>query len=185
MPLTLETPRLILRQWKDADLDPWAEMNTDPRVMEFFPVNYDRVRSDETAHRTRDELERLGYGFWVVEPKATGKFSGIIGINEIPYEVPFTPKTEVGWRLTYDAWGHGYATEGAKACLGVAFNTLGWDEVVAITALVNARSEKVMQRLGMSRDLSADFDHPRVEEGSFLRRHMLYRIRKDEFTAKG
>jgi len=94
--------------------------------------------------------------------------------------VPFTPAREVGWRLAYDTWGHGYATEGAKAALAMAFDRLGWDEVVAVTALVNKRSERVMQRLGMVRDPNADFDHPRVPEGHLLRRHMLYRIRRDQ-----
>jgi len=180
MPLTIETPRLLLRQWKDSDVDPWAEMNADPRVMEFFPWTFDRARSEETAARMRRELERDGFGFYVVELKHNGQFAGIIGIDEIPYDVPFTPAREVGWRLAYDTWGHGYATEGAKAALAMAFDRLGWEEVVAVTALVNKRSERVMQRLGMVRDPSADFDHPRVPEGHALRPHMLYRIRRDQ-----
>jgi RimJ/RimL family protein N-acetyltransferase len=176
-PLIVETPRLILRQWRDSDLDPWAEMNADPRVMEFFPGTYDRARSEETANLMRISLERDGYGLWAVELKGDGRFAGMIGINEMTYDVPFEPRREVGWRLAYDAWGHGYATEGARASLRVAFETLGWDEVVAMTALCNQRSERVMQRLGMVRD--ADFDHPRLAKGHRLRRHMLYRIRKD------
>jgi len=184
MPLIIETPRLILRQWNESDLDPWAAMNADPRVMEFFPGTNDRARSEETANRMRISLERDGYGLWAVELKHNGSFAGMIGLNDIPYSVPFEPRREVGWRLAYDAWGCGYAAEGARAALRVAFDTLGWDEVVAMTAFVNLRSERVMQRVGMVRDLTGDFDHPRIEEGHPLRRHMLYRIRKGGMPAE-
>jgi len=174
----LETPRLILRQWRDADLDAWAEMNADPRVMEFFPALYDRARAEGTAASMREEIERDGYGFWAVEIKATGAFAGMIGLNEITYDIPVHPKREVGWRLAFDAWGHGYATEGARAALQFAFGKLGWPEVVAFTAAINERSQRVMDRLGMTRDPAADFDHPRVEPSSPLRPHVLYRVKR-------
>jgi RimJ/RimL family protein N-acetyltransferase len=176
--VTLETPRLILRQWRDADVEAWADMSADPRVMEFFPELYDRARSEKTLARMRTELERDGYGMWAVEIKQTGRFAGVIGIEDIPYEMPFTPTREVGWRLAFDAWGHGYATEGAKASLDFAFEKLGWDEVVAITAGINTRSQRVMERLGMIRDMSGDFDHPRIAVGHPLRPSVLYRIRR-------
>jgi ribosomal-protein-alanine N-acetyltransferase len=179
MPFTIETPRLILRQWRDADIDPWAEMNADPRVMEFFPALYDRTRAEETAASMRSEIERDGYGFWAVEIKATGAFAGMIGLNEVADDVPVTPKREVGWRLAFDAWGHGYATEGARAALQFAFDQLGWPEVVAFTAAINERSQRVMERLGMIRDTAADFDHPRVPEGDPLRRHVVFRVRRE------
>lgn len=178
MSVTLETPRLLLRQWCDADVDAWADMSADSRVMEFFPGVYGRARSEETAARMQATLERDGYGMWAVEVKQTGRFAGVIGIQDIPYEMPFTPAREVGWRLAFDAWGHGYATEGAQVSLDYAFEKLGWDEVVAITAVMNARSQRVMQRLGMVRDMAGDFDHPRIEEASPLRRHVLYRVRR-------
>jgi ribosomal-protein-alanine N-acetyltransferase len=174
----LETPRLILRQWRDADLDAWAEMNADPRVMEFFPALYDRARAEKTAASMREEIERDGYGFWAVEIKASGAFAGMVGLNEITYDIPVHPKHEVGWRLAFDAWGHGYATEGARAALQFAFGKLGWPEVVAFTAAINERSQRVMQRLGMLRNPDDDFDHPRVEPGSPLRRHVLYRVKR-------
>jgi len=178
MPIKIETPRLILRQWRDADLDAWAEMNADPRVMEFFPALYDRARAEGTAASMREEIERDGYGFWAVEIKATGAFAGMIGLNEITYDIPVHPKREVGWRLAFDAWGHGYATEGARAALQFAFGKLGWPEVVAFTAAINERSQRVMDRLGMTRDPAADFDHPRVEPSSPLRPHVLYRVKR-------
>lgn len=154
-------------------------MNADPRVMEFFPALYDRARAEETAASMRQEIERDGYGFWATEIKATGAFAGMIGLNEIAYEIPVSPKREVGWRLAFHAWGHGYATEGARAALQFAFDELGWPEVVAFTAAINERSQRVMRRLGMIRDPGSDFDHPRVPEGDRLRRHVLYRIRRE------
>ncbi len=183
MSFGIETPRLILRQWRDADIDPWAEMNADPRVMEFFPALYDRARAEETVARMREEIERDGYGFWAVEIKATGAFAGMIGLNEVAGDIPVHPKTEVGWRLAFDAWGHGYATEGAQAALRFAFGNLGWPEVVAFTAAVNERSQRVMRRLGMVCDPASDFEHPRLPEGSALRHHVLYRIRRERAGA--
>jgi RimJ/RimL family protein N-acetyltransferase len=175
---TIETPRLLLRGWRDADVESWAEMNADPRVMEFFPRTYDRARAEAMACEIRTQLERNGYGWWIVEIKESGRFAGVICIDDVGYEVPFAPPREVGWRLAFDAWDHGYATEGAAAALDFAFHTLGWDEVVAMTAALNIRSQRVMERLGMKRDLAGDFEHPRIEEGHRLRRHVLYRIRK-------
>lgn len=178
MPLTVETPRLILRQWKDSDLDPWAEMNADPRVMEFYPRVYDRARADEMAGWMRGELERKGYGWWAAELKETGRFIGVIAADDINYDVPFTPAREIAWRLAFDAWHHGYATEGAAAAVQFAFDRLGWDEVVAFTTPLNLPSERVMQRLGMTRDPAEDFGHPKIEPGHRLHRMILYRLKK-------
>jgi ribosomal-protein-alanine N-acetyltransferase len=175
----IETSRLILRQWRDADLDTWAEMNADPRVMEFFTEPLDRARSDEVASKMRARIERDGYGLWAVEIKETGAFAGLIGLNEMAADIPVAPKREVGWRLAFDAWGYGYATEGAEAALQFAFGKLGWPEVVAVTAAINERSQRVMRRLGMIRDPAADFEHPRVPEGNPLRPHVLYRIHRE------
>lgn len=179
MSLTLETSRLILRQWRDTDLDAWAEMSADPRVMEFFPEVLDRVRANESAARMRARIDRDGYGLWAVEIKQTSAFAGVIGLNEMAGDIPVTPKREVGWRLAFDAWGHGYATEGARAALRFAFEELGWDEVIAITAAINERSQRVMQRLEMIRDPAADFEHPRLPEGHQLRRHVLFRVHRE------
>ncbi|HEX5275658.1 MAG TPA: GNAT family N-acetyltransferase [Candidatus Rubrimentiphilum sp.] len=178
-PRAVETPRLILRQWCDADLDTWAQMNADPHVMEFFTERLDRASSDEVAAKMRARIDRDGYGLWAVEIKETGAFAGLIGLNEMAADIPVTPKREVGWRLAFDAWGRGYATEGARAALQFAFDELGWPEVVAVTAVINKRSQRVMERLGMIRDPDADFDHPRVPEGNRLRRHMLFRIDRE------
>lgn len=174
---TIETPRLILRPWRDEDLEPWFAMNSDPRVMEFFVQPYTRDEAERTMALMRRYLERDGYGWWVLERKDDALFAGVIALQDVPFTAPFTPATEVGWRLTHACWGSGYATEGARGALDFAFNERKLHEVVAMTAVVNVRSQRVMQRLGMTHDPRDDFDHPRIEPGHPLNRHVLYRVR--------
>jgi RimJ/RimL family protein N-acetyltransferase len=173
----IETPRLILRGWRDGDVEAWVRMNADPRVTEFFMQTYTREYSESRAAVVRAELERNGYGWWVAEIKDGQRFAGAIVLREVPFEAHFTPAREVGWRFAFEHWGHGYATEGAAAALDFAFTRLAWSEVVAFTAAVNLRSQRVMERLGMTHDVADDFDHPEVEAGHRLCRHLLYRAR--------
>lgn len=175
---TIETVRLRLRPWRDEDVDAWAAMNADPRVTEFLGGPYPRVRSEASARRIRAQLEANGYGWWVVEERDGAPFAGIIALQEVPYDTPFTPANEIGWRFPFERWGRGYATEGARAALEFAHAKLGWDEVVALTAATNVRSQRVMERLGMTRDPADDFDHPMLEPGDPLRPHVLYRVRR-------
>jgi RimJ/RimL family protein N-acetyltransferase len=173
----LETPRLRLRAWRDDDIDPWVALSADPRVMEYFPSTYTRAQSEASAARMRIALERDGYGWWPIEVKGGAAFAGVIVLQQIPFEAHFTPAMEVGWWLAYDQWGHGYATEGARAALDYAFGELHREEIVAITTPVNVRSQRVMQRLGMTRDPKDDFENPFYEPGVPLRTHVLYRLR--------
>jgi ribosomal-protein-alanine N-acetyltransferase len=172
----LETPRLLLREWRDSDVEEWVAMSADPRVMEHFPSTYERAQSEASAARVRAALARNGYGWWAIDVKGGAAFAGVIVLQDIPFEAHFTPAIEVGWWLPYEHWGHGYATEGARAALDFAFGVLRRPEVVAITTPVNVRSQRVMQRLGMTRDLNGDFEHPHIEAGHPLRTHVLYRI---------
>lgn len=173
----IETERLILRGWTDADVEAWADMNADPRVMEFFPSTLPRHDSYESAQRLRTELEERGYGWFVMELKEHPGFAGVVAVCEVRWEAPFRPKREIGWRLPAHAWGHGYATEGAKALLEFARDTLGWDEIVAFTAKTNVRSRRVMEKLHMTYDPRDDFEHPRIPEANPLRHHALYRVK--------
>ena len=149
------------------------------RVTEFFSTTYTRDFALSTAAARRRELDELGYGWWVVEVREVAAFAGVICLREVPFEAHFTPAREIGWRLAPAYWGNGYATEGARAALTFGFDDLKWDEIVAMTAVPNVRSRRVMQRLGMTRDPKDDFEHPKVEEGHPLRRHVLYRIRAE------
>lgn len=170
----LTTERLLLRSWKPADRAPFAALNADPEVMEHFPARLTREESDAAIERYQQRLETYGYAFWALEIRTTGEFIGFTGIQNVPYDAPFTPAVEIGWRLTRSAWGHGYASEAARASLDHGFETAGLKEIVAMTSTTNRRSQAVMERLGMTRDPADDFDHPNVPEGP-LRRHVLYR----------
>lgn len=178
---TLRTHRLLLRRWHEADLDAFAAMNADPEVMRHFPAPLDRAASDALAARADAHLAEHGWGLWAVEVRddAThpGHFAGFTGLAPVRPDVPAAPAVEVGWRLARWAWGSGYATEAARAALGVAFDRLGLPEVVSLTATTNTRSQAVMQRLGMTRDPADDFEHPALPAGHPLRRHVLYRLR--------
>ncbi|MEO7235311.1 MAG: GNAT family N-acetyltransferase [Lapillicoccus sp.] len=174
--LQLRTPRLLMRQWGEADNAPFAALNADPEVMAHFPWTLTADESRALAYRYAAGLEVDGYGIWALEVLGSGAFIGFVGLARPTWESAFTPCTEIGWRLTRDAWGHGYATEAARAALRVAFTHVGLDEVVSFTAAGNVRSRAVMERLGMHRDVGGDFDHPRIAEGHPTRRHVLYRL---------
>jgi RimJ/RimL family protein N-acetyltransferase len=171
----IETPRLRLRPWIDADVEAWVEMNADPRVTEFFVAPVPRERSLEQAAKIRAELDHNGYGWWVIERKDVPGFAGVVVLDDIRWEPPFEPRREIGWRLPVHAWGQGFATEAASAVMKYGFESLGWPEVVAITSRLNMRSRRVMEKLGMMRDSSCDFEHPRIPVGHRLRPHVLYR----------
>lgn len=179
MPLALRTPRLLLREWKDADAEPFAAISSDPAVMEFLLPFRDRAASDAWIERMRRHSDEHGFAYWVVErPEETG-FIGTVGLSEVRIAgFPFAPAIEIGWRLARDCWGRGYATEVARAVIDDGFGRLDLDEIVAFTVPANRRSWRMMERLGMRRDPADDFDHPALAEGHKLRRHVLYRIRR-------
>jgi RimJ/RimL family protein N-acetyltransferase len=176
-PVTLRTRRLILRPWGDDDLEPFAALNADPRVRQFYPSLLSRAESDDLVARIRARHAARGFGPWAVEQIGGAPFIGCIGLSEPSFSAPFTPCVEVGWSLAHAAWGQGYATEAARAALTFGFETLGLREVVAMTTPINLRSRRVMERLGMQRDPGDDFDHPSVPPGTPLSRHVLYRLR--------
>jgi ribosomal-protein-alanine N-acetyltransferase len=173
---TLETPRLLLRQWRASDREPFAALNADPVVMEHFVAPIGQAESDAFVDRQIANLAGRGYGLWAVEVRDGAPFIGFVGLESPAYEAPFTPAVEVGWRLARAAWGNGFATEAARAALDFGFDRLRLGEIVSFTAPANVRSIAVMERLGMTRDPADDFDHPRVPPGHPLRRHVLYRL---------
>jgi RimJ/RimL family protein N-acetyltransferase len=174
----LETERLLLRDWRSQDREPFARMNADPRVMEFFPATLPAAETDAGLERVRAHLARHGFGWWAAELKESGAFIGFIGLAVPYFEAHFTPCVEIGWRLAAEYWGRGLATEGARAALRYGFEELGLSEIVSFTTVTNVKSRRVMEKLGMTHDPADDFDHPRIPEGHPLRRHVLYRRNK-------
>lgn len=173
--IKIETDRLLLRQWRAEDRQPFSEMNADPEVMKYFPALLTREQSDLLADRCQAFIEERGWGLWAVEAKAEGLFIGFVGLSIPVADLPFNPCVEIGWRLSRAAWGKGYATEAARAVLRVGFETFHLGEIVSFTSVINVKSRAVMERLGLIRD-SLTFEHPRVPSGNILREHCLYRI---------
>ena len=174
----LHTRRLLLREWRDADREPFAAMSADAEVMRFLMPIAD---SDAWIDRQRQHQADHGICFWPAALAQSGEFIGSVGLVQVPYQTHYTPAVEVGWRLARGFWCRGYATEAAAAALRFGFERLGLREIVANTAVDNAASQRVMLRLGMSRDPADDFDHPRVPLGHRLRRQVLYRLAADHW----
>ncbi len=177
-PIGLITERLRLRAWRPEDLPHFAALNADPRVMEHFPRLLTSEESDRQAAWVAEHFAKHGFGTWAVEAVGVADFVGFVGLSVPAFEAHFTPCVEIGWRLAFEHWGRGYATEAARAALACGFQRLGLQEIVAFTVSANWRSIAVMQRLGMRRSAAEDFDHPRLPPGHPLRRHVLYRLRR-------
>jgi RimJ/RimL family protein N-acetyltransferase len=181
----LLTPRLRLRGFTDADLEPFAAMNADPRVMEHFPSPLTREQSDGLVDRIAARWESDGFGLWAVERLEDGVFLGFTGLTPPGFDANFTPCVEIGWRFAVDAWGHGYATEAARAALRFGFEELELDEILSWTIPDNWPSRRVMERIGMTHDPADDFDHPRHLANDRIRRHVLYRLSRQRWASLG
>lgn len=180
----ITTKRLILRNWEERDRDLFHRINSDDRVMEFFDFRRDRAEADALMDRMREEIARDGHGWTAAEIAQTGECIGFIGLHAVEMPGLRKPDTcEVGWRLAPEFWGKGYASEGAGALLAFGFVELALEEIISFAAQGNVRSTAVMERLGMTRDGAADFDHPRVREPS-LKRHVVYRIGKADWEKR-
>ena len=173
----LQTARLILRRWSPEDHEPFVLMNMDPAVMEHFPALLSRTETEAAIDRIEAHFAECGFGLWAAEIRESGEFIGYIGMASPRFQAHFTPCVEIGWRLKHDYWGKGLATEGAQAAVRYAFTDLGLDEIVSFTVPANVRSRRVMEKLGMTHDLTDDFDHPLLAEGHPMRRHVLYRLK--------
>jgi RimJ/RimL family protein N-acetyltransferase len=181
--IEIETERLRLRQWIKSDREPFARLNADPRVMEFLPSILDRAASDAMLDRIQTKIAERGWGLWAVELKHDRQFIGYVGLQILTANLPFSPGVEVGWRLAFEYWGKGYATEAAKAALKVGFDRLELPEIVSFTTIDNHRSSAVMERLGMNRDVET-FEHSALPPGHTLREHCLYRLSRERWQAQ-
>ena len=173
---SIHTSRLLLRPWRDEDRAPFAEMNGDPSVREYFPDLQTRAESDASVDRIEAGFRQHGFGFWAVEIPGVTAFAGFIGLAVPAFKASFTPCVEIGWRLARPFWNRGYATEGARAALDFGFERAGLQEIVAFTVPGNTRSIRVMEKIGMV--FSGEFAHPMIATDHPLRRHLLYRMKK-------
>ncbi|NBB16734.1 GNAT family N-acetyltransferase [Caulobacter sp. SLTY] len=173
----IETERLILRDWRSEDLEPWAAMNADPKVMRYFPAVLTRPEAEAVMVRAQAHIDEHGFGFWAVERKADRLLLGFTGLKTLAPDNPLAPGVEAGWRLSRHAWGQGYASEAARASLAHGFGPLGLKSIVAFTATDNLPSQAVMTRIGMIRRKDLDFDHPALPKGHPLERHVVWEAR--------
>jgi RimJ/RimL family protein N-acetyltransferase len=177
----LATERLIMRPWRDADIDPFTAICNDPVVMEFFPKLQTRDEVVASLERVNAKIATDGFGFWAVDHD--DELIGFCGISRVGFDAHFTPAVEIGWRLRRDAWGHGFATEAARAAMAFGWER-GLEEIVAFLVPNNRRSAAVAERIGMVRDLPGDFDHPGVAVGTVSvgghdnQTHALYRSKR-------
>lgn len=178
-----ETPRLIIRNWRDDDLELFHQINSDERVMEYFPFRLNRIEAQEKMAFLYRIIEDTGFGFFAIERKSDCRPIGFAGLAQANV-YPCLPQeaVEIGWRLAHDYWGNGYASEAARALLATGFDERGLKEIVSFAVSDNARSTAVMKRLGMLPDPERDFDHPRVPDTHpRLKRHVLYFMSADDW----
>jgi RimJ/RimL family protein N-acetyltransferase len=176
----LRTERLRLRRWVRSDRDPFAVLNSDPRVMQHFPSVVSREESDALADRIESSFDLNGFGLWAVEVPSLAPFIGFVGLDIPRFEAHFTPCVEIGWRIDAKYWNRGFASEAARAALRFGFDTLQLEEIVSFTVPGNLPSRRVMEKIGMLHNPADDFDHPSLPAGHPLRRHVLYRIARTD-----
>jgi len=175
------TERLILRRWRLDDREPFARLNADPRVMEFLPGTLSRAENDRFVDYIEAQFLQCGFSLYAAELRQDQRFIGFIGVHVPKFLAAFMPCVEIGWRLAADVWGQGLATEGGLEVVRHSFAVLGLEELVSFTAIVNTKSQRVMQKIGMTHDPAGDFDHPRVPKGHPLCRHVLYRLSRADW----
>ncbi len=180
---TLRTERLLLRPWRPEDRARFAALNADPRVMEWFPAPMTSAESDASADRIEKQFRATGWGLWAVEIPAAAPCIGVVVLSPSESTLGF-PSVESGWRLAAEHWGKGYAPEAAVASLRFGFEDLFLDEIVSFTSIGNAKSRRVMTKIGMTHNPEDDFDHPRLPKTSPLSRHVLYRITAEAFLER-
>ena len=177
----LQTERLILRQWHKHDLVPFAEINKDSDVMKYYPSTLTESESNLFAKKLEMLISERGWGFWAVALKSNSQFIGFVGLHKPEADLPFTPCTEIGWRLSKKYWGNGYATEAASIVLKFAFDKLQLKEVASYTSPLNIKSKSVMERLNMVNTMQ-NFEHPSIPKEHKLREQVLYKVTKSQWV---
>lgn len=184
--IVVETPRLRVRNWLETDRPLFAEVNADPKVMEFFPRRRSREESDALMDEVKRRIDETGLGFFALALRETDEPIGFLGLARTDLE-PHLPDgtVEIGWRLASRFWQRGYVTEASEAMLRYGFETNGLAEIVSFAVEQNTRSTAVMHRLGMRHDPTRDFAHPRVPDTMpHLKQHVLYALNAKEWRKR-
>lgn len=171
----LRTERLILRNWQERDRDLFHLINSDDRVMEFFPMRRTRAESDELMDRLAQGIVKNGFGLAAVEIAVTGQVAGFTGLN-ITTGIPVCEDgaVEIGWRIAPEFWGKGYVTEAARRWRDFGFDDLGLERIISFAVAANHRSTAVMRRIGMTARPDLTFNHPKVPDSHpLLKRHVF------------
>lgn len=180
----ISSKRILLREWRDSDIAPFIMMNADKKVMEHFPRVLTERETEEMITRIKNHFQHHKFGLWAAESKETEEFMGFIGLSTPSFSAHFTPCVEIGWRLALPYWGKGLATEGAKAVLEYGFDQLDLKEIVSFTTITNLRSQRVMEKIGMSHQAIDDFNHPNLPLTHVLSRHVLYRLSQEQWQIR-
>lgn len=170
----IRTERILLRQFRDSDLEPLVAMGQDPIVMKYFVQLMSPEESQAMMERMKRNWIKNTFGVFALEIPGVHEFAGFVGFTYPTWEAEFTPCVEILWRLIPSVHNKGYCTEAARACLDWGFNEKGFTEVYSFAYPGNVASWKVMEKIGMKR--IGEFEHPMVQEGHELRRHLLYKI---------
>ena len=174
-----KSERLGFRTWSNNDLEPMTSINSDAEVMQFFPKTQTQDDTANFIKRMQKSYAENGFCYFAVELLSTGEFIGFIGLSIQTFEADFTPITDIGWRLSKNTWGKGFATEGAKRCLTYAFDNLKLDKVLSTSPIINTPSINIMEKIGMLK--VKEFEHPLLLNNEKLKKCVLYRI--DRFTS--
>ncbi len=177
----IRTERLILRRWDTSDFEFMAAINADLDIMKYFPSVQDEEQTRQLIEKIEQHFKKYGFGLYAVEPLNFKQCIGFVGLNYTDFKAHFTPACEIGWRLSKEHWGKGYATEAGKEVLKKAFLDFNLDNIVSFTSKINMPSIKVMERLGLKRDLKDDFINPKLPHNHILAPHVLYRLSKAEY----
>lgn len=169
--------RLGFRNWVEEDFPTMASISGNPEVMEFFPAVATELQTIDFLKRMQQMCIDKGYCYFAVDELESSRLIGFIGLCDQTYESSFTPAVDIGWRLSPEFWGKGYATEGAKRCLDYGFRVIGLDRIISTAPSVNVRSVHVMEKIGMK--LMGSFDHPRLAEHPHLNPCVWFRSEKD------
>lgn len=177
----IETERLLLRFWKKEDVEPYYQINQDPKVIQYLRSSLTMDQVVEFVKSVNIHGDKYGYALWAAQFKETSELIGFIGLQFTDWKSHFTPAVEVGWRLGSQYWGKGYATEGASASLRYGFNRCGLKEIISFTVPANVRSIRVMEKIGLKQDINGSFAHTKLELSHQLSKHVLYRIAREDF----